>query len=600
MTTDANDSTNNQKASPDNSVRSAIFSAHAENRLTVAKFADLCSDDGVSIPQTANPVVLLIPPIVHQKRHVILKHTSEPSPTQAPTPPPAGGMTPMFNSAEHESLGNDVLLSFPASTQVPASQYKLKLPNTLQLTFGQIVSLGGDYFGDIVTTSHPGGPGDYPTSTTEIYEISDGPNPQVFMASFNALAVQSNALTIVPAILAVMQQEIDAIEQAVAAGDQPSTGYANLDLDGQYNVATGGGSAASDYYPPGTYLELASVNWDHFGPNAITAYNAGHAAAIQQAISARSNSGTLDLAYAMDAFSCHFLTDLFASGHMRTPRKQLNEDATPTLAGDFLAQAMHDEDNYFGLIVTNNPVHQTVPTQTWKAFGDANAFDTMDLINLHNCVGAVQQSVNEIYAAYTSGVAPTYYGALDYVVNLSQFTNVRDEANSAALFYYQSGTGYARENITDETNYDWTSWWTAANTLRLIKKRPAYSAFTQPLNTIYPPTTAITGFTNYLYPTPDGPWIAGNYVRYAVSFYDQNNNNESVLGPWKSDVISSKACPMLNGIPICTEYPTGANIGRKVYRQFLDSDTADITYSQLIATIPDNTSTQVQDNSVSM
>lgn len=604
MATDQDNSNGNQdNSTATNPVQSAIFSAHNENRLTEAKLSDLCSKDGLEIPNSPNPVVLITPVIAHRRCRIVLRHTSTPSSdasssTASAAPSPPGQMAPMFDSAEHSFIGNDILLNYPPFTEVPASQTPLPLPNGLKLTFGQIVSLGGDFFGDI-------------DSSGDVHEISDGPNPEVFQASFDALATAPGAVTEVPKILKVMQQEITALNQAVAAGNQPSTAYADLDVDGQYNVATGGGSFASNYVPYGPYIKLAAVNWDHFGPNAITAYNAGHAAAIQQAITAKSASGTtaqtagLNLAYAMDAFACHFLSDLFASGHMRTPRKDLYEDGTPHWAGSYCARYMHDEDNYFGLIVSNNPVHQTVPARTWQAFGDAKLFDTNDYTNLEYVVGAVQQSAREIYGAFTKGVAPSFYGALDYLVNLSRFTNVMDTTNSAALFYYAANssgenTGYAREELTDETNYEWTDSWAATSTMSEIADEDDYDTYTPPLTQIVPPTGTISSLTNYLYTVPNGPWVAGSKVRYAVSFYDQNNGNESNLGPWMNWVpITTGACPMINGIPICTLYPTGSNIGRKVYRQFMNSAGV-VTYTQLNQTITNNSSTQAQDTSESI
>ena len=62
-------------------------------------------------------------------------------------------------------------------------------------------------------------------------------------------------------------------------------------------------SGRSDF--PG-YAGLAQINWDHFGDDARTAYNAGHATAIQRAI-----DGDLEGAYALNAFADHFLQDSF-------------------------------------------------------------------------------------------------------------------------------------------------------------------------------------------------------------------------------------------------------------------------------------------------
>ncbi|TKW48259.1 hypothetical protein CTA1_12965 [Colletotrichum tanaceti] len=51
-----------------------------------------------------------------------------------------------------------------------------------------------------------------------------------------------------------------------------------------------------------SYLVLAKTNWDYFGEDACTAYNACHSATLQVAA-----DRDLQLAYAMNAFSNHFL-----------------------------------------------------------------------------------------------------------------------------------------------------------------------------------------------------------------------------------------------------------------------------------------------------
>jgi hypothetical protein len=121
-------------------------------------------------------------------------------------------------------------------------------------------------------------------------------------------------------ILAVLQAEVDAINAALANHQDPSVVYAQLpDVSLKLEQITFGRSDI-----PG-YLGLAQINWDHFGADARTAYNAGHATAIQKAV-----SGDLDGAYAMNAFADHFLEDSFSSGHLRTPRRLLHKSTDPT------------------------------------------------------------------------------------------------------------------------------------------------------------------------------------------------------------------------------------------------------------------------------
>ncbi|MEF2985641.1 phospholipase, partial [Pseudomonas aeruginosa] len=72
----------------------------------------------------------------------------------------------------------------------------------------------------------------------------------------------------------------------------------------------------------------------------------------------------LELAYAMNSFADHFLTDLFSAGHLRVPRKQLAAVVTPGELGSLISRFMHDEDSKFGLKVRNAMGAQ------WHAYGD--------------------------------------------------------------------------------------------------------------------------------------------------------------------------------------------------------------------------------------
>jgi hypothetical protein len=94
----------------------------------------------------------------------------------------------------------------------------------------------------------------------------------------------------------------------------------------------------SALFPLGRYLKLAANNSDHFAEWSLAAYIAGHTAAVQQAALAK-NSGDekqLELAYAMNAFADHYLTDLFSAGHLRVPRKQLAAVVTPGDQGSLI------------------------------------------------------------------------------------------------------------------------------------------------------------------------------------------------------------------------------------------------------------------------
>ncbi|MCF4988094.1 phospholipase, partial [Pseudomonas gessardii] len=225
-----------------------------------------------------------------------------------------------FEGGEHTAIGDDTQLRFvQGAPSIPGAQVQLHLPNGLALTYGQIISLGGDFYGI------PGQP------------ISDGASPaervQRFTAAFNSLATLPASREEAGKILAVMQKEINAVKQAIQEGKQPHEAYDALGdtLSEEWNRITGGGSVVSAMVPLGRYLKLAADNADHFGEWALSAYLAGHTAALQQAVVAhQSGSGQqLELAYAMNSFADHFLTDLFSAGHLRVPRKQLAAAVTP-------------------------------------------------------------------------------------------------------------------------------------------------------------------------------------------------------------------------------------------------------------------------------
>ncbi|KAJ9638282.1 hypothetical protein H2199_006969 [Coniosporium tulheliwenetii] len=127
-------------------------------------------------------------------------------------------------------------------------------------------------------------------------------------------------------------------------------------------------------------IQTGIRNGEDPAQDARNAYSAGHLAALAQGERARTSGSTSDLkeAYFMEAFAQHFLTDLFSTGHMRTPRRVLHEpysDVDPPPDGpdypdldlwpaDACAQIMHNEDSANGLWVSNSL------GETWAAYGD--------------------------------------------------------------------------------------------------------------------------------------------------------------------------------------------------------------------------------------
>ena len=93
----------------------------------------------------------------------------------------------------------------------------------------------------------------------------------------------------------------------------------------KWDEITGGVWVLGVPIKPGRMLQLAENNYDHFLPHAKDAYLTGHQLAIEKAREAGNYSGDdkdeekklLHEVFSLEAFSCHFLTDSFASGHIR-------------------------------------------------------------------------------------------------------------------------------------------------------------------------------------------------------------------------------------------------------------------------------------------
>jgi hypothetical protein len=159
-------------------------------------------------------------------------------------------------------------------------------------------------------------------------------------------------------------------------------------------------------YPARRYLALASQNYCHFGSpdpsiknEALELYRGYHQLACERAAAAGNDGTRWTLAVATEAFACHFLTDLFATGHMRTPRRALGE-CFGVLRGSLrMSKAMHDEDNEVGLWCTTM-VPAAGPRVVWRGFGDGKLLDPDAFVHLLQVQEAVRRSVWELYEAH--------------------------------------------------------------------------------------------------------------------------------------------------------------------------------------------------------
>jgi len=413
----------------------------------IARFDDLFTPGGIAF-SAENPHLLL---------HIADSH-SDVEPVTALTAQALKGKPQLrFEGAEHTAIGDNTRLRFIESAEpVLAQNVPLHLPNGLALTYGQVLALGGDFYGIVDRPINEGS-----TSADRL---------QRFTAAFDSLAALTASKTEATQILAIMQKEIDAVKQAIKDGKQPHEAYDALGdtLSEEWNKITGGGSFVSALFPLGRYLKLAANNADHFGEWARQTYIAGHTAALQTAAAAHASQDELRLerAYAMNAFADHYLTDLFSSGHLRVPRKAMAAAVTPSDLGSLITRFMHDEDSKFGLKVRNGHGEQ------WRAFGDKRYFDATDADNRNQVTLAVQDSADEVYAAYSSGNVPTTFNALQ---RLPDLTAVLDPANNfSPLFRLQDNKVLRRKdvnNLNDNATVD--DWWGWSTYLLLKDYHPS-------------------------------------------------------------------------------------------------------------------------------
>ncbi len=182
---------------PIGTVNPAIEQAYQDGRLAIGDVADFYTVEGIPLPDKTNLVVALHMQAMGSGSHLgprLSRHVTLADIDALGAAEPH----PQFEGGEHTAIGDRVLLYFSSDDKgTPAYQVPLSLPNGLNLTYGQILALGGDFYG-------------IPEQA-----ISDGASPadrqQRFANAYNSLAQNPSSCAEATQILAVMQIEIDAV-----------------------------------------------------------------------------------------------------------------------------------------------------------------------------------------------------------------------------------------------------------------------------------------------------------------------------------------------------------------------------------------------------
>lgn len=182
------------------------------------------------------------------------------------------------------------------------------------------------------------------------------------------------------------------------------------------------------------YLYVVSHNYHHFGWNNMVSYVDLHEQALNLAVQAHRSAKTdlaksralLNMALTYNGFADHYLTDAFASGHIRVPRIQIKEWARENLGGplkanrgDLLTMYLHDFESRNlrtrkeeGLMVQNSW------GDIWQTRGDGNLFLLVDPNELSIALprAAVAESLREVFIAWQTGLVPEgIFSAANYV-----------------------------------------------------------------------------------------------------------------------------------------------------------------------------------------
>ena len=360
-----------------------------------------------------------------------------------------------FALSEHWAIGQQVALRFD-TTNPPAAAIPLHLKNGLALTFGDIISLG-DLYGIIGKPISHG--------------LDELEKQARFKEVFKSFSKSYPAVNEVKELNSIIKKEISEIEAGISRGEKAEDIYRRVgfEIGRQVNCITGGGCTTHGWWLyPGRYLLLAMENYDHFSPNNLLAYKSGHTVALKQALKANKTGkgADLELAYAMDAFATHYLSDHFAAGHLRTPRSELQDKVTPAVLGILLANYMHNEENKYGIHVYNALGDQ------WIVYGDYSYFNPLNQLNRQMLLKTIQQSADEVFDAYYSGTMPEKSSVLDMIPYPAP---LNDESNLdiTPMFYWDEETKqlFRRTDLSNPYDKRLTNSWWGWSTLFLLKNQ---------------------------------------------------------------------------------------------------------------------------------
>jgi hypothetical protein len=210
------------------------------------------------------------------------------------------------------------------------------------------------------------------------------------------------------------KQEVEAIENFLHGHSEQA--YPDFNLSYAWN------------YPD--YLSLTLANEAHFGFYNMLAYLKYHEKALNLAreahelssVNAEDSQRIFTQALFINAFADHFLTDGFASGHVRDPRIQIlhwaRADGLSDRAAGTLAKVIHDRDGEVRVSGEHGLRVSNARGDRWLTRCDSQLFwkNSLEDPSIQIPVQAVAASVLEVLDAYENGTTVSgVYAATEYV-----------------------------------------------------------------------------------------------------------------------------------------------------------------------------------------
>ncbi len=335
-----------------------------------------------------------------------------------------------FNSNEHKRIGD-------GDTSTGAEVQKIELAPGLELTYGDMVAMAGDFFVSIEQIREfAKRPGPGPETQEEIRYVRD---VKIYEDSLPKEEIERRAKPFSKGA----KDNADRRYYTLAGNN--ASHFVNPEK-GDADRSIGEKAGGLDWESPDVWREISNTEIKSTDmPSGVAAYRQYHIKALVEAYNAGKGGADMNSALATEAFGAHFLTDAFSSGHIRTERTEINtywnarvpmfnenlkgylreklaerlgdkwyialftsEDTRYHLLeskvnntidskgnlkfGDVVAGALHDWDNHEG-------VDSTIDGESARLYGDGKMDDT----TLKFASEAVNLSHNEVTKAFLGG-----------------------------------------------------------------------------------------------------------------------------------------------------------------------------------------------------